>query len=822
MSVLRAVLLCSILLSGAALAKPAQLTLNDSDYFEAQGLNVLVFSNWYNGLFDDSKISGVEIIHHGVRTVTNGDVRLHSTPEQWDKIPAFIERKVDRETGTIEAFLHYPDYEFNYSIRVQSTGDGVQIAVNLPKAVPEALAGKAGFNLEFIPSAYFEKGFLIDGKPGAFPVYPSGRRELDYRAPRALAKGHNLVLGAGDAERQISIASEGLELALYDGRGKAQNGWFVVRSVLPAGKTGDVLTWKLSANVEKNWLRTPVIGHSQLGYHPSQQKVAVLELDKNDRSNDKVSLVRINNDGSTKVVAKGRAEPWGSYKRYNYRTFDFSKVTATGLYKLQYGKVETAPFMIAEDVYKNAWHPSLDVYMPVQMDHMLINEAYRVWHGASHLDDALQAPVDHKHFDLYAQGPTTDTPYKPGEHIPGLNVGGWYDAGDYDIRTQTQYRTVEKLVDAWETFQPKRDVTLVDYPRKYVDLHVPDGKLDILQQVEHGAIALLAQFDAVGHAIPGIIVPTLAQYTHLGDGLTMTDNMVYNPKMGELENNGKQSGVFDDRWAFTSESSKLNYGSVSGLAAASRALKGHNDTLAKACLDTALKAWRKEQNREPVVFDFGNTTGGPLESERFAAAVQLLLTSGGQQEFLDVVQASLPAMGEKFLFAVNHIMAAYPYMDDAHKQQVRAMAETYAAEMRAKLDANPYGVTITEGGWAGNGWVMLEAMSHYKLLKAFPDLFSKEDVYRGMNYLLGTHPDSDRSFVSGVGTVSKNVAYGMNRANFSFISGGVVPGVLILKPDLPENREDWPFFWGQNEYVVNMAAYFVYFALAVDDLATAQ
>lgn len=91
-----------------------------------------------------------------------------------------------------------------------------------------------------------------------------------------------------------------------------------------------------------------------------------------------------------------------------------------------------------------------------------------------------------------------------------------------------------------------------------------------------------------------------------------------------------------------------------------------------------------------------------------------------------------------------------------------------------------------------------------------------------MNYLLGTHPDSDRSFVSGVGTVSKNVAYGMNRANFSFISGGVVPGVLILKPDLPENREDWPFFWGQNEYVVNMAAYFVYFALAVDDLATAQ
>lgn len=71
------------------------------------------------------------------------------------------------------------------------------------------------------------------------------------------------------------------------------------------------------------------------------------------------------------------------------------------------------------------------------MDHMFVNEAYRVWHGASHLDDARQAPVSHEHFDLYAQGPTTDSPFKPGEHIPDLNIGGWFDAGDFDLRTQT-------------------------------------------------------------------------------------------------------------------------------------------------------------------------------------------------------------------------------------------------------------------------------------------------------------------------------------------------------------------------------------------------
>lgn len=820
MGILRAMLFCSVLLSGGVAAKSEILTLNESDYFETQGLNVLVFSNWYNGLFDDSKISGVEVIHHGERTVTNGDVRLHATPEQWDPIPAFIERKVDHQNGIIEAFLHYPDYHFKYSVRVKSQNDGVQIVVNLSAPVPQELVGKAGFNLEFIPSAYFEKGFLMDGKPGTLPIYPTGQRELKFAAPKALARGYNLVMAAGDAENQISIESKGLPLALYDGRGKAQNGWFVVRSVLPEGRGGDVLIWNLSAKLQNNWVRKPVIGHSQLGYHPDQDKVAVIELDRNDTNKEKVELLQVLADGRETVAKKGKARVWGQYKRYRYSTFDFSSVTSPGLYKLRYGDVVTAPFLISETVYETAWHPSLDVHMPVQMDHVLVNEAYRVWHGASHLDDALQAPVNHTHFDLYAQGPTTDTPYAPGEHIPGLNIGGWFDAGDYDIRTSTQYRTVEKLVDTWETFQPKRDVTLVDYPRKFVDLHVPDGKIDILQQVEHGALALLAQFNAVGHAIPGIIVPTLAQYTHLGDALTMTDNMVYNSAMDALENNGLHSGVFDDRWAFTSESSKLNYGAISGLAAAGRALQGHNDALAKACMDTARKTWQKEQARTSVEFTFGNTTGGPLPMEKFAAAVQLLLSSGGAREYLEVVQATLADVEENFRFAVGPMLKAYPYMDQPYQKRVRQFAETYAQQLAGQRAANPYGVTITEGGWAGNGTIILEAIAHYQLLNVFPDLFAKEDVFRGMNYLMGTHPDSDISFVSGVGTESKKVAYGSNRADFSFIAGGVVPGVLILAPDYPENKEDWPFFWGQNEYVVNMSAYFIYFALAVNELAT--
>jgi len=58
----------------------------------------------------------------------------------------------------------------------------------------------------------------------------------------------------------------------------------------------------------------------------------------------------------------------------------------------------------------------------------------------------------------------------------------------------------------------------------------------------------------------------------------------------------------------------------------------------------------------------------------------------------------------------------------------------------------------------------------------------------------------------------------MNRADFSFISGVIVPRVLILKPDLPENKEDWPFLWGENEYVINAGASYLFVANAVNQL----
>ena len=813
--------IASALVAAPIVTSAALPALNDKAYFSQPSLDIVVFSNWYNGLFGDSKISGVELVHFGERIATNGDVRLSATPEQWDPIPTFVERKVDNNTNTISATLSYPEFDFTYTISASPIENGVEITLSSPRPVPAELVGKAGFNMEFLPANYMETSFLADGKPGTFPLYPTGVKEIiGQHEPAPLASAKQLVLAPESDTKRVMIESSA-PLTLYDGRAKAQNGWYVVRGVLPENKQGELLTWRITASTDDAWLRDPMIAHSQVGYLPGQTKRAVIELDKHAPVNGMAELLKVNADGSKAVVKKAAPGKVEDYTRYQYTTFDFTDVTEPGLYQLRYKGTTTASFPIAEHVLDAAWYPTLDHYFPVQMDHVLVNEAYRVWHGASHLDDALQAPVNHEHFDLYAQGPTTDTQYKPGEHIPGLNVGGWYDAGDYDIRTQTQYRTVRFLVQAFEEFGIDRDTTLVDYDRKYVDIHVPDGKPDLLQQIEHGTLALLAQFKAVGHAIPGIIVPDISQYTHLGDGLTMTDNLIYNASMADTESNGIESGVFDDRWAFTSKSTPLNYGSMAALAAASRTLQGYKPVLAKESLDTAIAAWASEADKQPDLFRVGNTTGGGLEEEKLKAAVELLITTGDTQ-YMHAVTALLPHIEEHFGRSAVLAVRALPFMDNAYKKRIRAAAEAYKPKLEAATSKNPFGVVITEYGWAGNGTVLDMAVTQYYLHQAYPDLYSSDLIYRSLDYLYGTHPDSDISFVSNVGTVSKKVAYGMNRADYSFISGAIVPGVLILKPDLPENMENWPFLWGENEYVIDLGASYLFTVNAALKLAGRQ
>jgi hypothetical protein len=828
-----------------------ELKINDSGYFDKQGVNILVFSNQFNGMFFDEKTAGIEIIHHGVRTSTGGAVRLQHTPEQWDLVPALTDRKVDAAAQTISVEMTYKELNFNSRVSVTSKGKGVEINVYLDQPLPKELEGSAGFNIEFLPTSYFEKTYLADGNPGLFPRYPASNTRIEpvakkvkqfdvhttfddrgkgeFIVPAPLANGKTIILAPEDPERMVTIRSVDAELMLFDGRNLAQNGWFILKSNLPANKTGKVLTWYLEPNAIPDWKREPVIGFSQVGYTPAQEKVAVIELDKNDTPLKIASVFQIDAEGKVVEKFKGEVLAWGNYLRYNYAKFDFGQVKDPGVYFIQYGKQKTNPFTIGSDVYKNIWHPTLDVWLPVQMDHMQVNEAYRVWHGEPYKDDCLQAPVNWQHFDGYRQGPTTETKYKPYERIPNMAVGGWFDAGDFDIQTGSHNAVVSSLVESWETLKVDRDQTYIDQKTRYTDIHRPDGKPDVLQQIEHGVLNLVAQVENIGHPVRGIIVPNLHQYHHLGDAMTETDNLPYNPNLKPFESDGQSSGTMDDRWAFTNRSSFLDYQTATTLAAASRALRGYNNDLADRSLSCAKKLL---EEADLAIKNQGSTSNDPMamfaRGADLSTALQLYITTKERKyadRFLQKIWSSLeqptsgPGSSGRFIGrSLSTALIALPYMDAAYKEKLRGFVEKYKESLVANEKDNPYGVPITKGGWGGNAGVISWANTNWYAHKAFPEIIGREYVFRGLNYLFGCHPYSNVSFVLSVGAKTKKVAYGNNRADFTTIAGGIVPGLILLKPDYLEHKDDWPFLWGENECVIPEAATFIFLSNAVNEL----
>jgi endoglucanase len=830
-----------------------KLTLNDLGYFETPGVNVLVYNNQYTGMFFDEKTAGIEIIHHGVRTSTGGAVRLQNTPEQWDLIPSVVDRKIDKTNKTVDVELSYKDFSFSSRISVKAKGNGVEISVFLDKPVPKELEGNAGFNLEFLPAAYFEKSYLADSKPGYFPRYPAGNTRIEpgskkipqfaghttfddrgkgeFIVPFPLAKGRTIILAPEDPERMVKVEGTDTDIMLFDGRNLAQNGWFILRSILPAEKTGKVLTWYLEPNAIPNWIRKPVIDFSQVGYMPDQEKIAVIELDKNDTPLKTASLFNITPDGKAVEKFKGEVKVWGNFLRYNYAKFNFSSVKDPGIYFLKYGDQKTNTFIIDKNVYGDVWHPTLDVWFPVQMDHMFVNEAYRVWHGAPYLDDCLQAPLNHQHFDGYRMGASTDTKYKPLEHIPNMAVGGWFDAGDFDIQTGSHNSVLLSFVDAWENFKVDRDETYIDQATRYVDIHRPDGKPDILQQIEHGTLNLVAQCENIGHPVQGIIVPNLHQYHHLGDAINETDNLPYNPALKPYESDGKSSGTLDDRWAFTTRMTFLDYQTAASLAAASRALRAYNDNLADRSLASAK---RLVEEADEAVKNPSKSSNNPMMrwSSDLDAVLQLYITTREKKyadRFLGEIWTSLeppaggnrPGISPSFFAgrALTSALKAIPYMDAEYKEKLKGYVIKYKDSLAEIDKQNPYGVPVSLGTWGGSGNVVSWAITNYYICKAYPDVMSKEYVYRGLDYIFGCHPYSNISFVNAVGTRSKKVAYGNNRADFTTIAGGIVPGLILLKPDLLENKDDWPFLWGENEVTISGSADYILLSIAAGDLA---
>lgn len=310
--------------------------------------------------------------------------------------------------------------------------------------------------------------------------------------------------------------------------------------------------------------------------------------------------------------------------------------------------------------------------------------------------------------------------------------------------------------------------------------------------------------------------------------MTLTDGLIYDPSLKLYEVKDGRSGTPDDRYAVTSRGGAgTAMITIVSLASAYPALKEYFPEEAERSLKNALKLWDEYAPQLEPKNRQNQKSGDP----RIGAAIELYYATGDEkykEVFLPVIMnqinpdnANEPSFGGGVApgFNLANILRVYDLLDKKSQKAVREAIPAYVENLSKAGSNNPYRVPIQGSNWAGNTQVMGNAFNFYLIWRQFPDMVDPELILKGLNYIYGCHPYSNVSFITSVGVNTKKVAYGNNRADYTVIPGGVVPGLIVKNPDFLENKDDYPFLWGENECCINSVPNYVMLNLACDEVA---
>lgn len=347
-----------------------------------------------------------------------------------------------------------------------------------------------------------------------------------------------------------------------------------------------------------------------------------------------------------------------------------------------------------------------------------------------------------------------------------------------------------------------------------VELHRKDGYNDVQQQVKQGILQILAQIDSVGFVFKGMKVPTLTQYSQSGDASKVSDGLVYNSSFSLGTTYGLMSGKLDDRIAFVGvKDTILQFKAASALASAAYVLKGFDDALAVRCLEAAEKIWSNE------TIATGGTQAEAQISAQWEAAVQMLIaTDGSRDNCKQLIKdtASIELNTEHFGENGWKAVRILKYMDQDFRTEFMDALTQYIPVLDDQISASPFGVPLIDG----NAGVLNMGISMSVLHKYYPDVVSSRYTLSAVNYILGTHMYNNTSWVSGVGTSSVTLCYGSNRADRSYIAGGVVAGAINVLSDFPEAVDDYAFLREETGYSIDTAAKWIIVGYAADTIAS--
>jgi len=655
----------------------------------------------------------------------------------------------------------------------------------------------------YLPLETFKnQRYLSDQGEG---VYPS-----EYGAGNPLADGlSKLQLLPDDPTRNLTLRAKKKAISLWDGREWGERMYMVTVNLPIDGSLSRFTLTPPSVDPGPN---PAAVRYSHAGYLPGGAKQAVLEIDARDSFPNLAARLERQVAGGAQTVLTGEFSPALQDLSKQFAVFDFSAVEESGAYRIVWAGGATEWFPISPNVFENRWQDTLDFFLPFQMSHAAVDLGGGLSHAASTLDDALAAPPNTIGADSFISYEADGA----SGYVP-LDVGGWFDAGDYDLNVSAQAFVVHQLALAWEEFSPPRDLHGLDVPNRRLNVNQSNGVPDLLEQIEWGTRWLLSMQAADGRVFVGV-VETPEKYRETALPEDMTDGV---PNSG------------DERWLFHDYHSDINLKFVAALSAASRALGDTNPQLAQQARQAALLAWdyfrtHPEVYRKTVYF-YGWEEG--REQMISAAAAELYLTQPAPaylqtleqfQPYFENLPTEWPAPTASahfgFWYAPPFLARLYPHLaDGALKTSIRAALESAADSLRQHAAPAPFPLMQD---WLHSDWgvsgVFLNAVNDaYWLGKVVPSRIQVADLLPAAYWIYGLHPVNDFSLVFGSGLPEPLYQYhSILHIRFAgapaSVPGAVVPGIATYTEAGVLYYLDQPEAYRNNEACIYDAASFLF------------
>ncbi len=663
-----------------------------------------------------------------------------------------------RQTAAVEAG--------RVKVTIQRTGpwpDGTWGDVQ----IPFPLAGHAG------------RKYRADGKDFVWPE----KYDPAYKFPSGIRR---LELDPGNPAMNV-ILECATGFAIEDQR-KFNSPRYIICVILPRGENSAQVEFAMNfpessgpaeaASASLRW--------SRIGYPLTGEKVAILEWPRNGKrpADDSVKL----EDKTGRVVLTGRFGPTQTvaWMQNNFAEFPFTALAAPGEYRIVWAGGRTEFFPVRANVFTDRlWQPTLDTFVPFLMCHARVDLGKAVTgHGLCHNDDAERVPAHFQGPDGFVSYECEGTPFKAGEHVP-LTLGGWHDAGDFDLNVPAQSFVTWMLALTWEEFKPQRDMNSLDVKTRTFTAGVADGTPDILQQIEWGALWLLSIQQADGRVWNGVCEKTDRRG---GKPLeTITDGI---------------PGNADDRQLYVDYHADQQLDHVIAMAAASRALKSVRPELAQRCLDSAKRGFAYFLKAKEIYRPGSYTAAAPAKGKErdasvIAAAVELYLTTR-DAAYLDTIRQLAPSLPELkldwpsaretgvegFRYAPPFLARLLPLLTNDRDRELRkTLLDTCAraaALQAAGMNVRPWPLNEWHfGRWGNSTTALARTFDTYWLTKVVPEKLSPEKPLRNMLWLFGLHPECDTVLVSGLGYPETKYLYNIHLQALNGYAPGNIPGAVI-------------------------------------------